>query len=134
LEIAKENNLYVEIHSRFAAKQTVTLLEEFDYNKIIMHWFMDSKKYIDKVAKLGYFVTVGPKYLYDQNLMDNLKDLPKEQILFETDYPANVNGQAHRPEKINDIFNKYCKDFEISKEDMQKTLDKSFKTIFPNLR
>jgi len=133
LEIAKKNDLYIEIHSRFATKQTVALLEKFGYKKIIMHWFLDSKKYIDKVAKLGYYVTIGPKYLYDQNLMDNLKDLPKEQILFETDYPANVNGNPHYPEKINDLFNKYCKDFEIPKETMQKIQDKSFRTIFPNL-
>lgn len=130
LEIAKENNLYVEVHSRFATKQCVALLEEFGYNKIIMHWFLDSKKYIDKVIKLGYYITIGPKYLYDQNLQDNIKDVPKEQILFETDFPANVQGKPHLPEAINDIFNKYCKDFEINKEEMHKIQEKSFQKIF----
>ncbi len=130
LKIAKENDLYLEIHSRFAVKQTMQILEQFGYNKIIMHWFLDSKKYIDRAVKLGYFITVGPKYLYDQNLMDNIKEVPKEQILFETDYPASVSGKICGPEAIKDIFDKYCKDFEIPKEDMQSILEKSFSKIF----
>jgi len=130
LQIAKENNLYVTIHSRFAVKQIMQILEQFDYNKIIMHWFLDSKKYIDKASKLGYFITIGPKYLYDQSLVDNIKDVPKEQILFETDYPATVSGKMHTPEAIKDIFDKYCKDFDVSKEEMQSILEKSFNKIF----
>jgi len=130
LKIAKEHNLYLEIHSRFAVKQIMQILEQFDYNKIIMHWFLDSKKYIDRAVKLGYYVTIGPKYLYDQNLIDNIKDIPKEQILFETDYPAGVSGKIHEPEMIKEIFNKYCKDFDISKEEMQSILDESFSKIF----
>ena len=133
LKIAKEENVYVEIHSRFAVKQVVSLLEEFGYNKIIMHWFMDSKKYIEKVSKLGYFITIGPKYLYDQNIFENIKDVPKEQILFETDYPAQVAGKIQNPETIKQIFEKYCKDQDIGQEEMQATLTKSLKKIFPNL-
>jgi len=134
LKIAKEENLYVEIHSRFAVKQVVNILEDFQYKKVIMHWFTDSKKYIDKVAKLGYFITIGPKYLYDQNIFENIKDVPKEQILFETDYPANVSGKAHKPEIIKEIFNKYCKDKEINKDEMHTILKESFRKIFPNIK
>jgi len=134
INIAKENNVFAEIHSRFAIKQTILLLEEIKYKKIIMHWFLDSKKYIDRAVKEGYFITVGPKYLYDENIFDNIKDVPKEQILFETDYPAIVSKKPHLPGTIKDIFNKYCKDAKITKKEMDKVLDKSFNKIFPNIK
>ncbi len=130
IEIAKENNLFLEVHSRFSVKQTVEILEQMQYPNIIMHWFTDSKKYVDRVAKLGYLITVGPKYLYDQNIFENIKDVPKEQILFETDYPAQVSGKAHEPSEILLIFKKYCKDFEIDEKEMLKCQKRNFQRIF----
>jgi len=133
LKIAKNNSLFVEIHSRFAVKQVVNLLEEFDYNKIIMHWFLDSKKYIDRIAKKGYYLTLGPKYLYDENVFENIKDVPTNQILFETDYPAKVSNRMHLPEAIKEIALKYSKDMEYSFEDLLEIQKESFYKIFPNL-
>lgn len=133
IEIAEENNLFLEVHSRFSVKQTVEILEQMQYSNVIMHWFTDSKKYVDRVTKLGYFITVGPKYLYDQNIFENIKDVPKEQILFETDYPANVSGKAHEPSEILLIFKKYCKDFEIDENEMLKCQKKNFQKIFKSI-
>jgi TatD DNase family protein len=131
LVIAKENDLYAEIHSRFAVKQVLEILEEFKYNKIIMHWFLDSKKYIDRAIKNGYYITVGPKYLYQEDLKENLKDVPKEKILFESDYPANVSGKIQEPKDIKEIVEKYCKDFNVDFDEMLKLQNKNLKIIFP---
>lgn len=130
IEIAIENNLFLEIHSRFAVKQTVEILENSNYSNVIMHWFTDSKKYVDRVAKLGFLITVGPKYLFDDRIRENIKDVDPKQILFETDYPAPVSGKAHEPSEIVLIFKKYCKDFEIDEKEMLKYQKMNFQRIF----
>ncbi len=132
LKIAKENDFYVEIHSRFAVKQTLEILNNFNYNKVIMHWFLDSKKYVEKAVEKGYFITIGPKYLYDENVKEIIKNVPKEQILFETDYPATVSNILQEPSQIKKIFDKYCEDFSINKEEMIKILGNNLKKIFSN--
>lgn len=131
LQIAKDNNLFVEIHSRFAVKQVLEILEEFNYNKIIMHWFLDSKKYIDRAIKNGYYITIGPKYLYQDDLKTNLQDVPKEKILFESDYPANVSGKIQEPKEVKKIIEKYCKDFNVDLEEMLNIQKLNLKIIFP---
>lgn len=133
IEIAKENNLFLEIHSRFAVKQTVEILEQMQYPNVIMHWFTDSKKYLDRVAKLGFLITVGPKYLFDNRIRENIKDVNPKQILFETDYPAPVSGKAHEPSEILQIFKKYCMDFEIDEKEMLKYQKMNFQRIFKGL-
>ena len=131
LTIAKENDLFVEIHSRFAVKQVLEVLEEFQYNKIIMHWFLDSKKYIDRAIKNGYYITIGPKYLYQEDLKANLNDVPTNKILFESDYPANVSGKIQEPKDIREIMEKYCKDFNVDFEEMLNIQKNALKIIFP---
>lgn len=131
LQIAKDNNLFVEIHSRFAVKQVLEILEEFKYNKIIMHWFLDSKKYIDRAIKNGYYITIGPKYLYQEDLKINLQDVPKEKILFESDYPANVSGKIQEPKDVKKIIEKYCKEFNVDLEEMQNIQKSNLRIIFP---
>lgn len=131
LQIAKDNDLFVEIHSRFAVKQVLEILEEFKYNKVIMHWFLDSKKYIDRAIRNGYYITIGPKYLYQEDLKANLINVPKEKILFESDYPANVSGKIQEPKDVKKIMEKYCKDFNINFEEMQNIQKSNLKIIFP---
>jgi TatD DNase family protein len=131
LKIAKENDLFVEIHSRFAVKQVLEILEDFKYNKIIMHWFLDSKKYIDRAIKNGYYITIGPKYLYQEDLKNNIKDVPKEKILFESDYPAIVSNITQEPKDVKKIIEKYCKDFNVDFEEMLNIQESNLKIIFP---
>ena len=134
IKFAKENDLFVEVHSRFAIKQTLKTLIEMNAEKVIMHWYTNSKKYATKAINEGYFVTIGPSLLYNtEQVWSVVKDLPVEQILFETDYPVSFNNIIQTPAVIRDIAEKYALLKEINIKELEKLQKKNFKKLFPKL-
>jgi TatD DNase family protein len=104
INFAKENNKFVQVHSRFAVKQTLELLLRERAERVIMHWYTTSEKYAKKAVDAGYYITVGPSYLYNHDLVyNNVKNIDIEKILFETDYPVSFNNIIQEPKVIKDI-------------------------------
>ena len=51
VNLARELNIPVVIHSRKAEKECIELLEKLNYNKIIMHCFSGNMNLVDKIIK-----------------------------------------------------------------------------------
>lgn len=131
IEFAKENDLFVEVHSRYAVSQTLETLIKQDAKKAVMHWYTVSKKYCERAVQNGYYITLGPSYIYNHDqVYEIVKNIDPKSILFETDYPVSFSGVIQEPIVIRDIVDRYCKDFEISYEEVCKLQQKSFKTMF----
>lgn len=131
IQFAKENNLFLEVHSRYAVSQTLKTLVENKVENAIMHWYTDSKKYVTEAVKQGYYITLGPSYIYSHDRVYNIiKDIPLEFILFETDYPVTFNGIIQEPRVIINLAKQYAKDFDVDIKGLAKVQEKSFKRIF----
>jgi len=131
IEFAKERKLFLEIHSRFAIKQTLDILIANKAENVIMHWYTNSKKYTMQAADNGYHITIGPSYLYSHDrIYDVIKDLDPKQVLFETDYPVEFDGKVQAPKVIKQIAEQYCKDFEIEMKELKRIQAKTFKRLF----
>jgi len=131
IEFAKEIDVFVEVHSRFAVRQTLELLKQLRAEKVIMHWYTNSAKYAELATKEGYFITVGPSYLYNHDLIyNNIKNIDKQKILFETDFPVEFDSKKQEPKVIKDIVMQYTQDFELDVKEIEKMQRKHFKAIF----
>ena len=87
LELAKDLQLPVVIHSRDATKDTIDILKEFNLKGII-HCFSGSLETAKEYIKMGYYLGIGGVVTFkNSNLREILKELSLDNIVLETDSP-----------------------------------------------
>ncbi|PIU02787.1 MAG: hypothetical protein COT55_01715 [Candidatus Diapherotrites archaeon CG09_land_8_20_14_0_10_32_12] len=129
LGLAKEYNVYVNVHSRYAQRQVMELLEKNKQEKVIMHWFCNSEKYVKKAADNGYYINIGPTYLFHNEQKEIIEKVDKNLILFETDYPVEISGKSYASFELKEVINKFCNDFNIQLKEIEKMQKQNFKEI-----
>ena len=87
LDIAKELNMPVVIHSRDAVFDTQNILEKFDVKGII-HCFSGSLEVANSYVKKGYLIGIGGVLTFKNSKLSLVVEkLPLESIVLETDSP-----------------------------------------------
>ena len=69
-----------------------TLLEKYSITKAHFHWFKGDQKTIKHLANNGYFVSITPDVLYEQEIQQLVKQYPLSQMMVETDGPWPFAG------------------------------------------
>ncbi len=114
LEIAKEVDLPVVIHSRDAAEDTLNTI--VDYNnqcnkKGIIHCYSYSKEIALEYTKMGWYIGVGGVVTFknSKKLVETVQAIPIESIVLETDCPY-MAPVPHRGERNSSIFLSFVAD------------------------
>ena len=91
IELSREVNLPIIIHSREAAKDTLDILHEMAEGEYrgVMHCFSYSPEIAKEVTKMGFYIGVGGVCTYKnaKKLVEVVEEIPLERILLETDCP-----------------------------------------------
>ena len=91
MELAKEVDLPVIVHSREAAQDTFDLIksEHAGTTGGVIHCFSGSKEMAKEYIKMGYYIGVGGVVTFKNArvLKEVVKSIPLERILTETDCP-----------------------------------------------
>lgn len=91
MELAKEVDLPVIVHSREAAQDTFDLIksEHAGTTGGVIHCFSGSKEMAKEYIKMGYYIGVGGVVTFKNArvLKEVVESIPLEQILTETDCP-----------------------------------------------
>ena len=124
LQLAKELNLPVVIHTRDAFKDTYDLLSKYNLKGVI-HCFNGSIEVANLYMKLGYYLGIGGVVTFkNSNLGVVIKDIPIDRIVLETDSPylspEPYRGQENSPKNIPIIAEKVSNAKKISTEDVEK--------------
>ncbi|KAL0967453.1 hypothetical protein UPYG_G00252430 [Umbra pygmaea] len=88
LEISKELNLPVNIHSRSAAKVTIATLKEQGITCALLHNFAGKLSIALEGVQAGYFFSFPPAVCRNNQRAKLIKQIPLENICLETDSPA----------------------------------------------
>ena len=88
IQLAKELELPLIIHSRDAREDTMDILEEegMKGKKVLMHLFTD-REYLQRVIDNGWFISIGPNIAKSKDRMKIARDMPLNRIMLETDSP-----------------------------------------------
>jgi len=133
IDLSIKHNKPIIIHSRFAQKQVLQLLEEKNAKKVLLHSFIDSQKLMDQAAKKGYFVSVGLSILYNVEVQKNITVFPIENLLFETDSPIRFNGEKATPADIAKVAEKVAELKKIPLLEVIKQQEMNFSSLFGKL-
>lgn len=90
LELARELDLPVIIHSRDAAEDTLKIMKEHGQGlRGVIHCFSYSKELAREYVKMGFYIGVGGVVTFKngKKLKEIVEEIPLERILLETDCP-----------------------------------------------
>lgn len=110
LELAREVNLPVIIHSRDAAKDTLDIMKEHRAEEIggVIHCFSYSVEMAREFIKMGFYIGVGGVVTFknSKKLKEVVEEMPLECILLETDCPymAPVPHRGERNNSLNLVY------------------------------
>lgn len=130
--LAKELNKPVIIHSRQAEEHVIDLLEEINYNKVIMHCFMGNMKLVQKIINNKWYLSIPTCVKNSKHFQEVIKITPLSQLFCETDSPF-LHPDKKYPNEPSNVIESYKKISEIKKISMSKVeneIEENFKKLF----
>ena len=130
IELGKKYNKPLIIHSQYAQRQVLEILESEKAEKVLLHSFVDSKKLIKIANKNGWFVGVGMSVLFNEDVQNTILETLIEKILFETDSPVRFDGKKTMPAHIIQIAEKIAELKEINIKKLEKQQEQNYAKLF----
>jgi TatD DNase family protein len=88
LKIAKRYKKPVIIHSRYAWRDALDLVEEAKIEKAVFHWYTGPSSVLRDIISQGYFISATPAVEYHEEHRRAAREIPLERLLLETDSPV----------------------------------------------
>ena len=88
IEISIDLKKPLIIHSRSAGKYALEILIEMDAEKVLMHAFDGSRKWVKLGVSHGYMFSVPTSVVFSRQKQKMVKVLPLENMMLESDAPA----------------------------------------------
>lgn len=106
LNLAREKDLPVIIHSREAAADTLEIMKEHARGLSgIIHCFSYSKEMADEYVKMGFYIGIGGVVTFKnaKKVKEVVEEVPLERIVLETDCPylAPTPNRGKRNSSLN---------------------------------
>lgn len=106
LEMAREVNLPVIIHSRDAAKDTLDIMKNFRAQELggVIHCFSYTKEIAREYLEMGFYFGIGGVITFEnaRKLKEAVAYIPMENILLETDSPY-LSPAPHRGKRNSSL-------------------------------
>lgn len=130
IELSKKHDKTIVIHSRFAQRQVIEMLEKHSAKKVLLHSFSDSAKLMKRAAQNGYYCSVGLNVLHNEEVAKNILEYPPSNLLFETDSPARFNNEKSGPKDVLLVAKKVAEIKKLPIEEIIKIQSKNFEKLF----
>ncbi len=124
IEIAKELDLPIVVHSREAVIECISILEDkgMKGKKVLMH-LMDDKGFVKRIVENGWMISVGPRILKSKTTRKIAKDCPLENLMLETDSPWFGFGERGTPLNVFKAAEKVAEAKKKTIEEVEKQTD-----------
>jgi len=107
MDLAKELEMPVIIHSRDAAEDTLNTIKLYNNSHVkgIVHCYSYSKEIAMEYVKMGWYIGVGGVVTFKnaKKLVETVEAIPLESIVLETDCPY-MAPVPHRGERNSSFF------------------------------
>lgn len=96
---------FVSLHSRGAESKVLELLEEFNIQSAVFHWYSGSLTVLDQAVQSGHYFSINPAMIRSKNGRNIIDRIPLNRILTESDGPhIQLRNQPVRPSNIKIIL------------------------------
>ena len=101
IELSKELNLPLNVHSRSAGRHAVALLLESSAAQVQMHAFDGKSSAAMPAVEAGFFFSIPPSIVRSRQKQKLVRNLPLSCLLVETDSPVLGPNPKERNEPAN---------------------------------
>ncbi len=104
LNIARKYAKPAVIHSRYAWKDALHLIQDVGIDKAVFHWFTGFSSVLRDIIDGGYFVSATPAAEYHEEHRRAVKEAPLQRLLLETDCPVTYGRTAWYESQPADVL------------------------------
>ena len=139
IELARELQLPVIVHSRDAFSDTLDCIKNCGYDNGIIHCYSygieEARAFLDR----GWYIALGGGITYTkksklQAMEELIRYIPQDRLLTETDAPylapVPFRGQANSPLLVEYVFNYIAQVRSLSIPELSITIDENIKRLF----
>jgi TatD DNase family protein len=120
INLAKDLNLPLVIHSRRAYAESIDVLEQYEAKRVLMHFFT-ARKILPKIIKNKWSISVNTALFSSKDIKKIVRDLPLEQIMTETDSPwLGFEGKRNDPSSVKSVIEKIAEIKKIRTQEVDK--------------
>ena len=96
---------FVSLHSRGAESKVLELLEEFNIQGAVFHWYSGSLTVLDQAVQSGHYFSINPAMIRSKKGRNIIDRIPLNRILTESDGPhIQLRNQPVKPTDIKSVL------------------------------
>tara|TARA_Y100000310_G_scaffold269083_1_gene282039 strand:- start:114 stop:851 length:738 start_codon:yes stop_codon:yes gene_type:complete len=132
IDLAKELDLPIIVHSRKAEREAVEMLEASKAKKVLLHCFCGKKNLVKKAADLGYYFSVPTNVVRAENFQSLARNVPITQLFAETDAPwlSPFKDKRNEPAFVVESYKEIAKQKQMTLEEVQKGIFMNWQKLF----
>jgi TatD DNase family protein len=107
LAAAREQNKLVNLHTKGAEQKILNLLERYDIQRAIVHWYSGPLDILRALVQFGAYFTVGVEISYSETIQAIARAIPDHLLLTETDNPGGLKwlkGAVGMPTELRNVI------------------------------
>ncbi|MEM1873088.1 MAG: TatD family hydrolase [Acidilobaceae archaeon] len=102
LNLARETSSFLVLHTPDAWREVLELLEDFEIDRALFHWYTGPLDLAQLIALRGYKVSINPAIRIQEKHAQIAKSVPLSSIVFESDAPYEYRGLKLSPLMVRD--------------------------------
>jgi TatD DNase family protein len=136
IHLAKQWDKPIVLHAVYEDAPIVCeQLEKYSVTKAHFHWFKGDERTIAKMAENGYYISITPDVLYEEEIQQLVQVYPLEQMMVETDGPwpfkGPFKGKRTHPNMVAQSIRKIAEIKELTVEEAADQLLLNTKLFYP---
>jgi TatD DNase family protein len=100
LAIASREKKPVLLHARRAWVRALDLLQSFQVERAVFHWYSGPAGVLKEIFELGFYISATPAAAYSERHRRAIKGAPLGRLLLETDAPEDYQGNPSEPKDL----------------------------------
>ena len=125
LSLAKKYVKPVAIHSRYAWKDALQLVQNADVDKAVFHWFTGFSSVLRDIIDGGYYISATPATEYHEEHMRAVREAPLNRLLLETDCPVTYGKEIRYKSMPSDVLRSLRSVAQLKETDEAKIADQT---------
>ncbi|BFI73093.1 deoxyribonuclease [Nanoarchaeota archaeon] len=104
LNIAKEYDLSLNIHSPNASEDVFNLLLKYDIKKAYFHWYSGDEKLLKEIEEKGYLIGINVATIINKKYEKYIEISKIDNIITESDGLYEYKGIILHPDMLEDLY------------------------------
>ncbi len=131
IRIAKDIKKPIVLHAiEESAHDAIGLLDKYEIESALFHWFEGDEKALGMIVERGYYVSISPDVMYNRRYDDFVSHIPIGSMVFESDGPWKYDGMRGMPDMTLDIAKHVSKARGISIDKIEQAVYENSCTLF----